>query len=429
MTSTFWVTPTPPICRKLKPGEQGTQSFTVTSMAAPDEIHEVILGALLVGEDGRRRASDWLSVAESDRALSLPGGTTKTVAVIARPTSNSPRGEHHVTLAVAADKQPNEVCAYSQPVVIEVVGDPPGPIPRWLIRILAIAGGCIAVGSALIAWKGIAMRREIASLERRLQEVTGERDQAIRLRTSAELELEKLKAVPPPRPPRPPDPSTTYSVPIARWPQRGPTRARVTMVVAHDYGCGFCERMRGTIEDLLRKYGNDLRVVYAPYILHPTATATTLAACAASLQSKFEVLDPLLWEGARQRKFDTKVHAPDGTVQNCWDAPAGCPNLIGFATQAGLDVVRFKSNMQHCAQELRPTAVELYALGVHATPTFFINGRYLVGAVPMERLSALIDEEKRKADERIRRGTREELYYQEWVIKRGALPIALPAYQ
>ena len=68
---------------------------------------------------------------------------------------------------------------------------------------------------------------------------------------------------------------------------------------------------------------------------------------------------------------------------------------------------------------MQDSATELSALGVNATPSFFINGRYMAGAQAIERFSALIDEEKLAADERIRKGTPKARYYQAWVIARG----------
>ena len=62
---------------------------------------------------------------------------------------------------------------------------------------------------------------------------------------------------------------------------------------------------------------------------------------------------------------------------------------------------------------------EMSALGVGATPSFFINGRYLSGAQPADSFAMLIDEELLKANQRIQQGTSQSRYYQEWVLDRG----------
>ena len=69
---------------------------------------------------------------------------------------------------------------------------------------------------------------------------------------------------------------------------------------------------------------------------------------------------------------------------------------------------------------LRPQdQAELAKVGTTGTPAFYINGRFLSGARPIEQFKAIIDEELKKADERIKAGTPAEKYYDEWVIGKG----------
>jgi hypothetical protein len=56
---------------------------------------------------------------------------------------------------------------------------------------------------------------------------------------------------------------------------------------------------------------------------------------------------------------------------------------------------------------------------VSATPSFFINGRFLSGAVPIANFAAIIDDELKKANQRIQQGTPAAQYYQQWVIAKG----------
>src|SRR5438067_12444720 len=67
----------------------------------------------------------------------------------------------------------------------------------------------------------------------------------------------------PQQPRRPePDRSKTYSVPVDGDAFDGPADAKVTLVKAYDYACPYCEKVRDTMTELRKKYGNDLRVVY-----------------------------------------------------------------------------------------------------------------------------------------------------------------------
>lgn len=234
----------------------------------------------------------------------------------------------------------------------------------------------------------------------------------------------------PTRPSRPePDRSKTYAVPIANAPSLGRVDAKVTMVVAHEYACPYCEKVRPTLEELRKKYGSDLRMVFKQLVVHPrNATASALAICAAAKQQKFVQMDKLLWEeGFNQRQLDLSDTATGGAfAPKCWDAADGCPIVVGFAKQLGLSVTRFKADMRECQQPLQQGMRELQTFGVAATPSFFINGRFMSGAMPIDNFAALIDEELAKADARIAQGTPKDRYYQQWVLDEGLKSLTPP---
>jgi hypothetical protein len=60
----------------------------------------------------------------------------------------------------------------------------------------------------------------------------------------------------------------------------------------------------------------------------------------------------------------------------------------------------------------------MQGFGQGATPTFFVNGRYLVGASP-DKLHALVDQELARAQQRIEAGTARADYYRTWVLEKG----------
>src|SRR5262249_48533418 len=116
----------------------------------------------------------------------------------------------------------------------------------------------------------------------------------------------------PSRPARPePDRSKTYAVPIDGDPFDGPPDAKVTLVKAYDYACPYCEKVRDTMEELRKKYGNELRVVFKQFVVHPqVATAGALAFCAAAKQGKAIQMDQLLWDkGFKGHQFDKDAAA------------------------------------------------------------------------------------------------------------------------
>jgi hypothetical protein len=151
----FTITPTPPPSLKLEVGQSGKLSFTVTSLAAPDQSKEVILQALLVTPQGKKEV-DWL-VPGPSRTLTMIGGKTETITITVKPTASSPPGVNTIELAIADKDNPNDTYVYSSPMTCEVVAKPgvtppPSSFPKWLIPV--IIGGVLVLGGAAFAiWK------------------------------------------------------------------------------------------------------------------------------------------------------------------------------------------------------------------------------------------------------------------------------------
>ena len=222
------------------------------------------------------------------------------------------------------------------------------------------------------------------------------------------------------RPPRnEPDRSKTYAVPIANNYFDGPADAKITVVKAYEYACPYCQRVIPTLEELKKKYGNDIRIVSKHLVVHPTtATSTALAFCAAQKQGKAKEMDKVLWEKSfSARKFD-----PD----KCWEAAEGCPTLNSHAQELQLDMNKFKADLKSCEPMVQQDMRDLQKFGVGATPSFFINGRFISGAVPIDQFTAVIDDELKKANERIQQGTPKAQYYQQWVIDKGLKALEPP---
>lgn len=66
-----------------------------------------------------------------------------------------------------------------------------------------------------------------------------------------------------------------------------------------------------------------------------------------------------------------------------------------FASEVGLDMDAFNACVE--SGEMRDEVREDYEkgteMGISATPSFFINGRFLSGALPLEMFQEIIDEE------------------------------------
>ena len=217
-----------------------------------------------------------------------------------------------------------------------------------------------------------------------------------------------------------PDRTATYAVPVDGYPSDGPADAKVTMVVAHDYADPFSNKNRATLDELRKKYGNELRIVFRNMVVHPrNAMASALASCAAHKQKKFDAMEDKLWEAFQQRQLDPSDVDDGNGPQKCWEVPEGCPIVVGIAKELGLRVDRFKADMKSCAQHVADDMRELQQFAVGATPSFFINGRFMSGSMPTPEFEKLIDEEMAKATDAIRKGTLKSRYYRTFVIGKG----------
>ncbi|MCA9674368.1 MAG: DsbA family protein [Kofleriaceae bacterium] len=280
---------------------------------------------------------------------------------------------------------------------------------RWVLGIaLLLVAACDESGDVA------RLEHKLDQLAQRVDEMKAQRDDAIAAERDAtqrlddltrqvdELRAELRRA--PAAPARPstyggrprPDPAATYAVPIFDAPFDGPRDAKVTLVVAGEFACPYCNKARATLAELRRRYPDDLKIVYESFIVHPqTATTPGLAACAAHHQGKYLAMAEQLWDVAfAQRKFDEDT-------------------MVELAGAAKLDVGRFRDDLHGsaCRDQLARDQQALAKVGVAATPSFFINGRYLSGAQPTDTFAALIDEEARRADAAIASGIRRADYY------------------
>lgn len=96
---------------------------------------------------------------------------------------------------------------------------------------------------------------------------------------------------------------TPQKVALGDAPSRGPKNAKVTIVEFSDFECPFCQRAYGTVEQILKAYPKDVRLVYKQLpltSLHPNAQRAAEASICAKSQGKFwEMYDKMfLAQGA-----------------------------------------------------------------------------------------------------------------------------------
>ena len=165
---------------------------------------------------------------------------------------------------------------------------------------------------------------------------------------------------------------TIYRVPLEGLPSLGDARAPVTIVAFTDYQCPFCRRADATIAQIRASYGDQVRVVVAekPLPMHDRARPAAIAALAAAAQGAFEAMHARLFAG-----------------------PLDDASIVSAAKEIGLDVDRFNADQAGvAATSLVQAAALADRFAVRGTPSFFINGRRVVGAQPVEKFRAVIDE-------------------------------------
>ena len=98
----------------------------------------------------------------------------------------------------------------------------------------------------------------------------------------------------PQRPKRPePDKDSVFAVPIAGLPFRGSAAAPVTIVEGYEYACPACNMARETVAKTLEKYGDKIRVVYKPYIVHPDIATDAYAVAFGDFRRGYLIVDRL----------------------------------------------------------------------------------------------------------------------------------------
>ena len=167
----------------------------------------------------------------------------------------------------------------------------------------------------------------------------------------------------------------TNPAPMDAAPALGPKSASVTIIEYADFGCPSCWYWYkdGVLNQLLLKYGNQIRFVWRDYpvitLLSPQAAE---AGQCANEQGKF-------WE------FHDAVYGNNGAIE------AG--NLKVYAAAIGLNMNQFNECVASSRYKERVNAEEAEAFphGYNGAPFFLINEQVLIGPQSLAVFSGVID--------------------------------------
>lgn len=163
----------------------------------------------------------------------------------------------------------------------------------------------------------------------------------------------------------------------------GKKKAKIMIYVFSSFECPYCKLGAATIKQVVKDYDHRVSIVFKSFPLpfHKHAEAASIAALAAKKQGKFWEMHDLLFKNQKRFKTEDMNEL-----------------VISFAKKLGLNMIKFKKHLASpkILEQVRSEAEEGKKVGVRGTPEFFINGRRLQGAQPIEKFHKIIDEELKK---------------------------------
>ena len=183
-------------------------------------------------------------------------------------------------------------------------------------------------------------------------------------------------------------------------PTMGAKSAKITIVEWSDFQCPYCSRVEPTLKQIMDTYKGEVKLVWRnePLAFHPNAMPAAKAAMAAGRQGKFWEMHDLM--------FSHQGDLSDAKYEE-------------WAKQIGVNVDRWKKDKEspEIAAQIGKDSTYGQSVGADGTPAFFVNGKFISGAMPFDSFKTIIDEQLKKADELLKKGTSKEKLYEALVAE------------
>lgn len=173
--------------------------------------------------------------------------------------------------------------------------------------------------------------------------------------------------------------SATLSPVVSSDHIRGPVDAKVTIVEYSDFQCPACGAYYPMVKGLESKFGEKIAIVYRNFpltSLHQYAQLAAQAAEAANLQGKYWEMHDLLFER-----------------QDVWSKGSDVKKTFTeYAKELNLNTDQFSKDLNSSVAKDR-VGVDVTsgnAIGINATPTFFLNGKKLTNPATQEAFDKLV---------------------------------------
>ncbi|MCA9527501.1 MAG: thioredoxin domain-containing protein [Myxococcales bacterium] len=167
------------------------------------------------------------------------------------------------------------------------------------------------------------------------------------------------------------DEHVTFTFELGDTPSKGAKDGRIQIVEFADFECPHCAEARNIIEELVKAMPNEVTVYFKqfPIAFHEQAEPAARAALAAHRQGRFWPMHDLIFQN-------------QGSLS--------AQKFIDFATELGLNVDRFKADMESKAvrDQVMKDRQEGVDAGLSATPTLYINGRMYLDDKTVDALKA-----------------------------------------
>ena len=182
---------------------------------------------------------------------------------------------------------------------------------------------------------------------------------------------------------------------VTTRPYRGNKDAKVTMIVYDDFQCPYCAQMYRTLfPDVAKNYADSVRIVFKDFPLmqiHPWAKRAAIDSNCLAEQS-----NDAYWD------FADYVHNNQGNIAPNRDMQAANGNLDKAALESGKRHGADPTILEACIKSqpdaaLKASIKEAESMEVEATPTMFIGGKRMEGAVEASELRATLDAALRDA--------------------------------
>jgi len=182
---------------------------------------------------------------------------------------------------------------------------------------------------------------------------------------------------------------TMSKIDVSGRPTRGAKSAKVVVVNFDDFECPFCSRMHATLfPEIFKEYGDRVTFIYKDYPLaeiHPWAIHAAVDANCLAAQN-----GDAYWD------FADYIHANKAEVDSQKNPVARLDALDKMVLLQGqkhnVDIPKLEACVKAQNEDaVRASMKEADALGVDATPTMFINGQKIDGAVPISQVRAALD--------------------------------------